>query len=880
MGSFECACNRGYESNLTGAVAPGVSCKDLDECSQETQLDNCFRLSHCHNTVGSFTCECPLGFSTTEGAVDGVECTSLSSVTLEYAWASGNKIGLFFSWDIKTTPHSKDLISIEVQPIRLLECDTITRHMAPDDCPGAGAFIGTSNFRDAGEPRRTIFWMFAGAQGCGSQLTVAVGEEHVMDCHVDSNPPIPWSGKVIQQKSAGDGHYFARLFSYSLGEVVAVDSKRWTAENVEGLESPVDGEYTMIGGLTECVAGPGNNASEWSIGASCHVEVPRYAGPPPIPEEGPPPIRCGDGKLTFVNESCDDANNRNGDGCDEFCRIEVDTVCFYTYTDNVTSWVEEDADAPGQYLNRFLWLPGESTCVRKLCGDTMLNLEWEECDDGNVANLDGCSSGCKVERGYACEHSSKTNYEVNPPVQEESEICAPFVVQLNENDTRHDCPPCHPLGECALFRHEKVCRCQTGYAQLSRGGEQDNPTLNADAIALALQHCEDVDECKYRPVCSEDSTCLNTLGSFECVCRAGSSGFYDPEWGLFQGCVDDDECRQVLGSGDPAPYPFPCAAVGGRCTNTLLAYECGCAQGFNGTGYAEGEGCIDLDECEMGVHDCGQTQTCVNWPGSYWCKCNRDGFQRSGRECFIGGFYEDNQAGFTLLGRSGKPTWTQGLARQWQLPMLHATADMSTGVIQFLVNHRLPQGTRWESFSISPPESDPTSQTAYVHTAVYNLNAQQVEKFGPWECSPEVCHDCIDQAGELFVQKDPQDGGGKRKVAVVKQPRGLLAFRAAASTSDAVWAWTFEPEDETQTFDSIWIRWKTLNLVTLGDAAGAAKHYDMIALCRQRTPADNLLFSKADTNNDATLNLGELRSDLIQAGKYENEIVLTQVFCV
>ena len=47
------------------------------------------------------------------------------------------------------------------------------------------------------------------------------GEEHVIDCHVDSNNPIPWSGEVIRQKSAGDSHHFARLFSYSLGEVVA-----------------------------------------------------------------------------------------------------------------------------------------------------------------------------------------------------------------------------------------------------------------------------------------------------------------------------------------------------------------------------------------------------------------------------------------------------------------------------------------------------------------------------------------------------------------------------------------------------------------------------------------------------------------------------------
>ena len=295
MGSFECTCNPGFESNLTAAL-PGVSCIDVDECSRQKTLPDglavpladCFRWARCHNTFGSFTCECAQGFVTSQGAISGVECTSTSSVTLEYAWASGNKIGLFFSWDLQTAAHSKDVISIEVQPIRLVECDLTTRWLAPDDCPGVGPFIDIK-FRDAGAERRTIFWMFSAAEDCGSQLTVVVGEERVMDCHVDSLPPVAWSGKVIQQKSAGDGYYFARLFSYSLGEVVAVDSKRWTGDNIEGLESPLDGEYEMVGGLIDCIPGTGVNDTEWSRGARCDVEVPIYAGPPPVPEEGPPP---------------------------------------------------------------------------------------------------------------------------------------------------------------------------------------------------------------------------------------------------------------------------------------------------------------------------------------------------------------------------------------------------------------------------------------------------------------------------------------------------------------------------------------------------------------------------------------------------------------
>ena len=30
---------------------------------------------------------------------------------------------------------------------------------------------------------------------------------------------------------------------------------------------------------------------------------------------------------------------------------------------------------------------------------------------------------------------------------------------------------------------------------------------------------------------------------------------------------------------------------------------------------------MDIDECDLGVHDCDQPATCVNTPGSYRCYC-------------------------------------------------------------------------------------------------------------------------------------------------------------------------------------------------------------------------------------------------------------------
>ena len=74
------------------------------------------------------------------------------------------------------------------------------------------------------------------------------------------------------------------------------------------------------------------------------------------------PGDCGNGILD-AGETCDDGNNVNGDGCDEFCQDEV---------------------------------PGD------VCGNSIVEVG-EQCDDGNVIDGDGCDSTCQLEAG-ACNN--------------------------------------------------------------------------------------------------------------------------------------------------------------------------------------------------------------------------------------------------------------------------------------------------------------------------------------------------------------------------------------------------------------------------------------------------------------------------------------------
>uniref|UniRef100_A0A915PZH1 Fibulin-1 n=1 Tax=Setaria digitata TaxID=48799 RepID=A0A915PZH1_9BILA len=127
-------------------------------------------------------------------------------------------------------------------------------------------------------------------------------------------------------------------------------------------------------------------------------------------------------------------------------------------------------------------------------------------------------------------------------------------------------------------------------------------------------HCVDINECDRRDsVCPlPNSFCLNTPGSFSCVCLPG---FYWSDIGSV--CVDIDEC--LLLADD--------CLESQRCLNTPGSFKCirtlSC-----GTGYAlnsDTEQCIDVDECNLGSHDCGPLYQCRNTQGSYRCdpkKCS------------------------------------------------------------------------------------------------------------------------------------------------------------------------------------------------------------------------------------------------------------------
>lgn len=101
-----------------------------------------------------------------------------------------------------------------------------------------------------------------------------------------------------------------------------------------------------------------------------------------------------------------------------------------------------------------------------------------------------------------------------------------------------------------LFLGEYVVLCGT------RPGQIVNPMTN---------RTEEIDECALMPTMCNHGTCLNTPGSFECLCDRGY--VYDED---SHQCIDDNECLRT---------PNPCRG-NAQCVNLPGNFECQCPEGY------------------------------------------------------------------------------------------------------------------------------------------------------------------------------------------------------------------------------------------------------------------------------------------------------------
>ncbi|XP_020600954.1 uncharacterized protein LOC110040108 isoform X2 [Orbicella faveolata] len=122
----------------------------------------------------------------------------------------------------------------------------------------------------------------------------------------------------------------------------------------------------------------------------------------------------------------------------------------------------------------------------------------------------------------------------------------------------------------------------------------------------------DLDECNTNTHnCDVNADCVNTVGSYSCMCKAGYTGDG-------QTCNDVDECSTSSHSCD----------VNAVCNNTPASHNCTCKAGYSG----DGNTCSDVDECSTNSHGCDVDAVCSNTRGSHTCAC-KAGYSGDGRTC-------------------------------------------------------------------------------------------------------------------------------------------------------------------------------------------------------------------------------------------------------
>ncbi|CAD5219992.1 unnamed protein product [Bursaphelenchus okinawaensis] len=235
-----------------------------------------------------------------------------------------------------------------------------------------------------------------------------------------------------------------------------------------------------------------------------------------------------------------------------------------------------------------------------------------------------CDHICSDKGDNGVECSCKSGYDLGPdgrscigwfafsPLVSASLPHSRFKRSLNPC-YRRPMGPCHPEMERCVPLEGTNYRCDILPANIiSSRIRQMEKTIDRRSCATGYQwssgRCTDIDEClEYGDeMCLEPNTqCLNSAGSFQCVCKMG---FYWSHAG--QVCVDIDEC--LIGAD---------CLESQRCLNTPGSYKC-IRTLTCGTGYAldsETDQCVDVDECNLGSHDCGPLYHCRNTQGSYRC---------------------------------------------------------------------------------------------------------------------------------------------------------------------------------------------------------------------------------------------------------------------
>ncbi|XP_043990687.1 fibrillin-1 isoform X2 [Gambusia affinis] len=602
VGSYNCLCYVGFQNSHNG------DCIDIDECA--TQRGLC-RNGQCLNSVGSFFCVCNDGYEITS---DGRLCTDINECAVNPGTCGkGTCVNMDGTYRCICLPgyylHEETCEDIDecAQSPEICMLGKCTNFDGSFTCECPEGFQLSASGRRCLDIRVSYCYTKFENGRCLSPKALNTSKA---ECCCTSMPGQGWGSpcEICPRKDEDAYPVLCPNEGYKRGPDGPKDID-------ECLNNPcVNGQCINTDGSFRCECPTGYSLD--ISGVTCEDKNECEIGNP-----------CGNGTCTNVvggfECACDDGFEPGPMmTCEDINECSQNPLlCAFRCVNVIGSY---ECKCPTGYVLRE---------DRRMCKDQ------NECEDG----IDDCSS-----RGMTCKNLIGT-YMC---------ICAPGYTRPPNGDGCMDLNECSAKpGICKNGRCENTvgsyrCRCDQGFVanptqtecidnregfcftevlttlcQMSSsnrnlvtksecccdGGRGWGTTCELCPLPATTQYKKmcplgpgfttdgrDIDECRVMGNLCKNGRCLNTLGSYNCVCKPG----YTTDISGTQ-CVDVDECIQA---------PKPCNFI---CKNTEGGYLCSCPRGY--VLQEDGKSCRDLDECSTKQHNC--QFLCVNTIGGFTCKC-------------------------------------------------------------------------------------------------------------------------------------------------------------------------------------------------------------------------------------------------------------------